>query len=92
MASREQRIGHLLRRAAFGARRAQLDAFTELGTLSAIDTLLGYARIPDTVDTVIGAPGHLRTSSEFKPYRYINHAAQRWIFRMVQVHARFRSG
>lgn len=83
MASREQRIGHLLRRAAFGASRAQLDAFTELGTLSTIDSLLDYPRIPDTVDSLIGAPGHLRTSSEFRPYRYINHAAQRWVFRMV---------
>lgn len=78
-------IDHLLRRAGFGASRDDLAAFSPLSYAQAIDRLVNYESIPDTVDSKIGQPGYLGTTSQgpFSPDTVINDARQRWLFRMV---------
>src|SRR5262245_30717449 len=50
-----------------------------------LDTLVHYERIPDTVDSRIGAPGYvgITTRGPFSPHLNILDARQRWLFRMV---------
>ena len=50
-----------------------------------VDTLVGYESIPDTVDTLIAKPGYvgMTVNGPFLPQGNINHARQRWLFRMV---------
>src|SRR5579864_6804111 len=78
-------IDHLLRRAAFGASADDLAVYEQLSDADAIDRLLNYDSIPDTVDSLIGQPGYLGTTSQgpFSPDTVITDARQRWLFRMV---------
>src|SRR4051812_6669223 len=86
MASTQDRsIEHLLRRAGFGARPDELTTYGELSIAQAVDALLNYDRSGDAVDTFIGTTGYVNTTvnGPFAPQSNINHARQRWLFRMV---------
>src|SRR5262245_46993901 len=85
MADGNRLIQHLLRRAGFGASSDDLKIYTALSYSAAIDRLLNYGAIPDTVDAKIGQPGYLGTTSRgaFAPNTVIDDARQRWLFRMV---------
>ena len=50
-----------------------------------VDTLVGYESIPDTVDSLIAKPSYvgMTVNGPFLPQGNINHARQRWLFRMV---------
>jgi uncharacterized protein (DUF1800 family) len=77
---------HLLRRAGFGARPDEFDAYRAMSFGGAIETLLNFDRVPDDVDSKIGTPGHALVTSRgglFSPTNVINDAQQRWIFRMI---------
>ena len=50
-------IAHLLRRAGFGAGPAELAVFNQLSLPAAIDRLVDYEQIPDTVDSYRLTPG-----------------------------------
>jgi uncharacterized protein (DUF1800 family) len=77
---------HLLRRAGFGARPDELEAYRRLGLTDAIDSLIYYDRIIDDVDTKVGQPGFAQVVTGgrvFQPNAIITDAQQRWLFRMV---------
>jgi uncharacterized protein (DUF1800 family) len=85
MAGSDRQIEHLLRRAGFGARPDELATYGAMSTTQAANALVGYDAIPDTVDSLIGKPGYagMTISGAFAPQSNINHARQRWLFRMV---------
>jgi len=78
-------IEHLLRRAGFGARPDELQTYGAMSISDAVETLINYERIPDTVDAKIGKPGFagITTRGLFAPQSVILDARQRWLFRMV---------
>ena len=78
-------IEHLLRRAGFGARPDELDTYREMSISQAVDTLVNFTLIPDTVDTNIGRPGYVGVTANgpFSPQSNIADARQRWLFRMI---------
>ena len=84
---REQHIEHLLRRAAFGAVEDDVTSFAAMPFVSAVERLLSFERSPDDVDGKIGTPGYVgvtaRAATGFQPLTNIDHARQRWLFRMV---------
>ena len=84
-ASADRQIEHLLRRAGFGARPDELTTYGALSISAAVSALVNYESVPDTVDSKIGTPGYLNTTvnGPFLPQGNINHARQRWLFRMV---------
>ena len=82
----DRRIEHLLRRAGFGARPDELAYYGEMSVAQAVDTLVNYEAIPDIVDDFVGQDGFVNTTtnnSPFLPQSNINHARQRWLFRMI---------
>ena len=82
----DPKIEHLLRRAGFGARQDELDVYRAESFQGALTRLLDYERIPDSVDSKIGASGYVQTSSirgPFLPASVITDARQRWLFRLV---------
>ena len=83
--SYDPQIEHLLRRAGFGARPAELDAYGTMSTTQAIDLLVNYERVADDVDSKIGQPGYVAVTTRgvFSPQSNIVDARQRWLFRMV---------
>src|SRR5436309_15857967 len=85
MAFQDPLIQHLLRRAGFGATPTELEHYQALGFSRAVDELVDFAAIPDDVDSKIGTPGYVATTStgEFAPATVINDARQRWLFRMT---------
>ena len=85
MAASYPLLDHLLRRAGFGASPDDLTTFAPLSYVRAVDRLIGYESIPDTVDSHIGTPGYIGTTSNgpFSPNAVINDARQRWLFRML---------
>jgi uncharacterized protein (DUF1800 family) len=85
MADGDRLLGHLLRRAGFGAGSAELAAYSRLSYSQAVDRLVNYEQIPDTVDSNIGKPGFVGTTSRgaFSPNTVADDARQRWLFRMV---------
>jgi uncharacterized protein (DUF1800 family) len=85
MADGDRLLGHLLRRAGFGASIAELAAYSSLSYSQAVDRLVNYEQIPDTVDSNIGKPGFVGTTSRgaFSPNTVADDARQRWLFRMV---------
>ena len=85
MADNATLIAHLLRRAGFGVGPDEVAAFGNLSYAQAVDRLLNYDAIPDTVDANIGQPGFLGTTSNgaFSPNTVETDAQQRWLFRMV---------
>jgi uncharacterized protein (DUF1800 family) len=85
MADGDRLFRHLLRRAGFGASSAELAAYSSLSYSQAVDRLVSYDQIPDTVDSNIGKPGFVGTTSRgaFSPNTVADDARQRWLFRMV---------
>jgi uncharacterized protein (DUF1800 family) len=86
MARSNQQVEHLLRRAAFGPNAADLARFGDVAASVVFSHLLDYDRIADDVDSKIGQPGYVQTTSPgrpFSPYTNIEDARQRWLFRMV---------
>ena len=81
----DRQIEHLLRRAGFGARPDELTTYGALSINQAVSALLGYESVPDAVDSLIGKPGYINmtVTGQFLPQGNINHARQRWLFRMV---------
>jgi uncharacterized protein (DUF1800 family) len=85
MAAGDLVIAHLLRRAGFGASSAELAAYSQLSYSAAVDRLINYDALPDSVDANIGKPGFVGTTSRgaFSPNTVPDDARQRWLFRMV---------
>jgi len=85
MAATDPLLAHLLRRTGFGASPDDLAAFEPLSYAQAVDHLVNYQSIPDTVDSHIGQPGYVGTTSNgaFSPNTVITDAQQRWLFRML---------
>src|SRR5690349_11473199 len=85
MATADRQVEHLLRRAGFGARPDELQAYRQMSVAQAVDALLGYESVPDSVDGLIGQSGYIGTtfSGVFSPQSNIAHARQRWLFRLV---------
>jgi uncharacterized protein (DUF1800 family) len=86
MARSNQQVEHLLRRAAFGPNAADLARFGDVSASVVFSHLLDYDRIADDVDSKIGQPAYVGTTSSgraFSPYTNIEDARQRWLFRMV---------
>jgi uncharacterized protein (DUF1800 family) len=81
----DQQMQHLLRRAGFGSTPDELVSYSNLSYASAVDNLLNYDQVPDDVDSKIGTPGYVGVTAQgpFQPNDNINHARQRWLFRMV---------
>ena len=81
----DPQIEHLLRRAGFGARPDELEAYAGASVADAVDLLVNFDSVPDDVDEKIGQPGYLGVTSRgtFSPGSNINDARQRWLFRMV---------
>lgn len=80
-------LEHLLRRAGFGAGPVERSAFADLSHLDAVDALVDYQFVPDTVDGWIGQSGYVSvkatTTAAFSPSAVIGDAQQRWLFRMI---------
>jgi uncharacterized protein (DUF1800 family) len=78
-------IEHLLRRAGFGASSSELATYSALSYSQAVDRLINYESIPDTVDANIGKTGYVGTTSrgQFSPNTNADDARQRWLFRML---------
>ena len=85
MARGEPGVEHLLRRAGFGASQDDLNAFEGFSTSGVLQWLLDYEQQPDDVDSKIGDPAYasINASGGFSPNLNIEHARQRWLFRMV---------
>src|SRR5690348_15483186 len=83
--SADPQIEHLLRRAGFGARADELDAYGGTSTTQAVDALINYDSVADEVDDRLGKPGFALTTSRgpFSPNSNIADARQRWLFRMI---------
>jgi uncharacterized protein (DUF1800 family) len=89
MAIYDQQFEHLLRRAGFGARPDELDAYRRLGLSDAVDALIYYDRLVDDVDTKMGQAGYAQVAAPgrlFSPNTAITDAQQRWLFRMLHTH------
>ena len=84
-ATADRPIEHLLRRAGFGARPDELATYGAMSTTQAVNALVNYDSVPDTVDTFIGKPGYvgMTFTGAFSPQANISHARQRWLFRML---------
>jgi uncharacterized protein (DUF1800 family) len=85
MASGDALIEHLLRRAGFSAGSDELATYSALSYTQAVNRLVYFESVPDTVDSKLGQPGFLGTTSQgpFSPDTLISDARQRWLFRMV---------
>jgi uncharacterized protein (DUF1800 family) len=83
--SSDRYIEHLLRRVGFGARPDELEFYGGMTISDAVDVVVNYERIPDTVDANIGRSGYVNvtTRGAFAPQSNIIDARQRWLFRMV---------
>jgi len=84
----DDQIGHLLRRAGFGARPDELETFRKLSFNGMIERVIEYERLPDDVDTHINQSGYVgntpsTNNAPFQPNTVINDARQRWLFRML---------
>ena len=78
-------VEHLLRRAGFGLSDDVRERFADgVSYRQAVDWLVAYPGDAG-VDQFIGTPGYLGVTapSGFAPNTNINHARQRWLFRMV---------
>ncbi len=85
MGTSDRQIEHLLRRAGFGARPDEIDSYRQLSIEEVVDVLVDYDTIPDDVDRLIGKTGYVGTTitGPFSPHTNIQHARQRWLFRLV---------
>ena len=78
-------IAHLLRRAGFGYFPAEGEYYNRMSLPAAIDQLVDFHKMKDTVDSFIGHRDYLRytTRGGFAPNRKLGDARQRVLFRMV---------
>jgi uncharacterized protein (DUF1800 family) len=85
MARGQLGVEHLLRRAGFGASQDELKSFEGTSTFGVLQYLLDYQQQPDDVDSKIGNPAYASITARdgFSPNLNIDHARQRWLFRMV---------
>jgi uncharacterized protein (DUF1800 family) len=85
MARSELGVDHLLRRAGFGASQEELEEFEGRSTSEVLQFLLDYEDQPDDVDEKIGNPAYASVAggAGFSPNLSIEHARQRWLFRML---------
>jgi uncharacterized protein (DUF1800 family) len=85
MARGRSGIEHLLRRGGFGASLAELKTFEDMSIFDVLEYLLDYEKQPDDVDSKIGNASYVSVVSAgpFSPNTNIDHARQRWLFRMV---------
>jgi uncharacterized protein (DUF1800 family) len=85
MARSELGVDHLLRRAGFGASQADLEAFEGTSTTGVLQYLLDYEKQPDDVDSKVGDPAYATVArgAGYSPNLNIEHARQRWLFRML---------
>ena len=85
MASADPLLAHLLRRAGFGASSDERASFAQMSYGEAVNRLVNYQLIPDTVDSHLGEAGYVGTTSAgaFLPNTVIADARQRWLFRML---------
>src|SRR5690349_11328043 len=77
---------HLLRRGGFGASPADLAALDRFSPAAVIEYLLNYEHQPDDLDSKIGNAAYATitaTAGAFSPDLNIEHARQRWLFRML---------
>jgi len=81
----DRQIEHLLRRAGFGARPDELDLYGQMSMDEIVDSLVNFESQIDDVDSKIGKPGYVGTTTRgiFSPSSNITDARQRWLFRMV---------
>jgi uncharacterized protein (DUF1800 family) len=85
MARGELGVEHLLRRAGFGASQDDLKQYEGMSVSAVLQSLLNFEAQPDDVDSKIGTPGYasITPGSGFSPNLNIEHARQRWLFRML---------
>jgi uncharacterized protein (DUF1800 family) len=78
-------LDHLYRRAGFGLTPARRTSLQDRLYRDLIDGLLIWDDAAVDVDPFIGTPGYvgISTTGPFTPNTDINHARQRWLFRMV---------
>src|SRR5262245_34241127 len=76
-------VAHLLRRAGFGTTPDELTTYLQYGLSGTVQRLVNFEQTPDTVDTLVGKPGYAVVPDLFTPNTNINHARQRWLFRML---------
>ena len=77
---------HILRRAGFGASPAELEALERYAPAGVVEYLLNYERQPADVDAKINDSAYatiIATNTAFAPDINIEHARQRWLFRML---------
>jgi len=81
----ERQLEHLLRRAGFGARTDELDLYGQMSVDEIVDSLVEFQSLTDDIDSKIGKPGYIGTTTRgiFSPNSNITDARQRWLFRMV---------
>jgi uncharacterized protein (DUF1800 family) len=85
MARTSPQIEHLLRRAGFGMSVDDFQIYDRMSVAAAANRLIDYESVPDDVDTFIGNPAYASVTGVggFFPNSNIEHARQRWLFRMV---------
>jgi uncharacterized protein (DUF1800 family) len=85
MAPKDLGVEHILRRAGFGASPDDLKAVEDSSASGVLEYLLDYERQPDDVDAKMGDPAYalINAAGGFSPNLNIEHARQRWLFRMV---------
>jgi uncharacterized protein (DUF1800 family) len=77
---------HLLRRGGFGASPGELAALDRYTPTAVMEYLLNYERQPGDVDSKIGNAAYATIAAvnvAFSPDLTIDHARQRWLFRML---------
>lgn len=72
------RLGHLLRRAGFGARPDEWQAYAKLGVAGTTEVLLHPERIPDHLDAVLADIG-----DEYVDFTDLGSVAKWWVYRMA---------
>jgi uncharacterized protein (DUF1800 family) len=85
MARLDWQVEHLLRRAAFGPDATDLARFDNMSVAAVAAYLVDFEQQPDDVDRKIGGSAYvgITVRGEFSPNSAIDHARQRWLFRMV---------
>jgi uncharacterized protein (DUF1800 family) len=92
MAVNQEHLGHLLRRAGFGASAAELAALEGMSTFEALAYVMDADEAPDDVDSKIGQSDYINVTARgvFSPNSNIEDARQRWLFRMIHSRRQLR--
>jgi uncharacterized protein (DUF1800 family) len=85
MAGPSPLVEHLLRRVAFGQSPADAARYAGVSYVAAVDSLLDFDPAATDTDDKIGTPGYVGVTANgaFTPSLVIDHARQRWLFRLV---------